>query len=109
MKKQTEIVTTTASRTPVRKMELIFLVVIATVIYRNQSSRRLSGMPPNSFSLAKQGVQAVVSESEKMIGKLAGFFYNVTGDSLLVLLQFLAIAGLFVFMVAAIIYTIKTH
>src|SRR5687768_944644 len=105
MKKQTEILTTTIWRPNAKKIELVFLVLIATVIYRNQSNRRLpAGMPPNTLGFAKQVLQSVVSESEKMVTKLASFFYNVTGESLTAVFQVLAIAGLLVFLVAAIVY-----
>jgi hypothetical protein len=109
MKKQTEIVTTTATRPAAKKIELIFLVVIATVIYRNQSNRRLPSMPPNSLGLAKQAVQSIIEGSEKAITKMASFFYNVTGESVASLFQFLAIVGLLVVLVVAIIYIIRTH
>jgi hypothetical protein len=109
MKKQTEIITTTDNRPTIKKLELIFLVVMATIFYRNHSSRRLPSMPPNSLGLAKQALQAIITESEKAVAKVAGFFYHVTGESLASLFRFLAIAGLLVLLVVAIIYIIRTH
>jgi hypothetical protein len=109
MKKQTEIITTTVNRPPLKKLELIFLVVIATIIYRNHTSRRLPSMPPNSLGIAKQGVQTIITESEKVVAKIAGFFYNVTGETVASLFRGLAIVGLLVMLVVAIVYIIRTH
>lgn len=94
MKKQTQNLTTTITRPGIKKIELIFLIVIATIIYRNQSNRRMPSMPPNSIGLAKQ----VLRES-------ADFFYNVSGESLI---NF-SIAAMIVLLVVGIVYIIRTH
>lgn len=110
MKKQSNTLSAAANSPLVRKMELIFLVLIATLFYRNISSRRLpSTMPPNAMGLLKQAVQGIISEAEKLSSKLAVFFYNVTGASMVSLLQFVGIAALVSFTIAGIIYVIKTH
>jgi hypothetical protein len=110
MKKQPEILTKTLTGSTSNRIQLIFLVIIATIFYRNYSNRRLpSGMPPNTLGLAKQALQSAISESEKLVSKLANFFYNFTGESFNVIFQFLAIAVLIVVLVVAVVYIIRTH
>jgi hypothetical protein len=110
MKKQTKILATTWARPKPGRLQLLFQVVIAAIFYRNYSNRRLpSGIPPNTLGLAKKTLQSVLSESDAVVSKLANFFYRVTGESLYSILQFLAIAGLLVVLVAGIVYIIKTH
>jgi hypothetical protein len=93
MKKQPEILTTT---TPTTRIQLIFLVVIAAIFYRNYSNRRLPSMPPNTLGYAKQALQSSVSELEKLAATHSIF-------------QVLAIAGLLALLVTGIVYIIRTH
>jgi len=110
MKKQTEILTKTLTRPIAGRIEWIFLVVVAAVVYRNQENRRLpSAMPPNAPGFVKQTLQSIVSESEKLVGKLANFFYNVTSESFNAAFQLVAIAGLVVLLALAIVYIIRTN
>jgi hypothetical protein len=91
MKKQTQSITTTTTRPAIKKIELIFLVVIATIIYRNQSNRTMPSMPPNSLGLVKTA--------------LVNFFYHVNVESLVNV----AIAMMLVLLIVAIVYIIRTH
>ena len=109
MKKQTNTLTAATGKQPVRKLELFLMVLIATIFYRNNSNLQLPTMPPNAMGFAKQTVQGIISEAEKLSHKLAVFFYQVTGASMMSLLQFVGIAALVSFTIAGIIYVIKTH
>lgn len=109
MKKQTEIAATNIATPKTKRVELVFLIVIATIIYRNQTNRRMSlTMPPNTLGFAKQALQSVVWEAEKLSTKLANLFYNITGGSV-TLFQFFAIAALLALLVVGTIYIIRTH
>ena len=93
MKKQPEILTTT---NPKARIQLIFLVVIAAIFYRNYSNRRLPSMPPTTLGYAKQALQSTVSEIEKLASTHSIF-------------QVLAIVGLVALLVIGIVYIIRTH
>lgn len=86
MKKQTQLLTTTLTRSG--RLQLIFLIVIATLFYRNYSNRRLPAMPPNT---------------------LTNLFNTISGESFHTIFQYGAIAALLVLLVAGVIYIIRTH
>ncbi len=109
MKKQLETVTKTLNRPGAGRIEWILLVIIAGIFYRSQGNRRMSiSMPPNTLGFAKQTLQSVVSEGEKLVGKLAKFFYNFTSESFM-LFQLLAITTLVALLVIAIVHIVRTN
>jgi hypothetical protein len=100
MKKQTTIFTQTQ---PARK-EWMLIAVIFAMITKHQSNRSVptGTLPLNAL---KETLFTFVSDAEKLVGKLANLFYNVTGESFLAALQLITFAGLIVSMVLSVYYS----
>lgn len=106
MKKQTELLTKTLTTPIAGRIECVFLIIIAAIFYRSQGNRRMSfSMPPNTLGYAKQAMQSVLKEAEKLVSKMAGFFYNGSFD----LFQLFAITTLILLLVIAIVHVIRTN
>ncbi len=100
MKKQTTILTQTQ---PVRKEWMLIAVVVA-LISKNQSNRSVptGTLPLNAL---KETMFTFASDTEKLVGKIANLFYNVTGESFITALHLITFAGLVVSMVLAVYYS----
>lgn len=104
MKKQTNILNVSLSRPQPRRKEWMLIAVIVALISKNQSNRSVptGTLPLNAL---KETLVTFVSDAEKLVGKLANLFYNVTGESFLSAFQLITFAGLIVSMVLAAYYS----
>jgi hypothetical protein len=104
MKKQTNLLTASLGRPEPRRKEWMLFAVIVALISRNQSNRSIpTGMLP--LNALKETLVTFVSDAEKLVGKLANIFYNVSGESFITALQLISFAGLIVSMVLAVYRT----
>ena len=106
MKKQTNILTASLSRPQPRRKEWMLIAVIVAVISKNQSNRSVptGTLPLNAL---KETLFTFAADAEKLAGKIASMFYNVTGESFITALHLITFAGLIVSMVLAVYYSIK--
>jgi hypothetical protein len=104
MKKQTNILTASLNRPQPRRKEWMLIAVCVTLISKNQSNRSVptGTLPLNAL---KETLINIVSDAEKLVGKLANLFYNVTGESFITALHLITFAGLIVSMVLAVYYS----
>lgn len=104
MKKQTHLLDASLNRPQPGRKEWMLIAVIVTLISKNQSNRSVptGTLPLNAL---KETLVTFVSDAEKLVGKLANMFYNVTGDSFTTALQPVTFASLIVSMILAIYYS----
>ena len=71
----------------------MLVAVIVTMITKNQSNRSVpaANLPLNA---TKQMLLNLVSDAQMLVSKLAGLFYNVTGESIISMLSIIALVAL---------------